>query len=104
MTVLNTAADYQRLIKALRRFALPVTTGGEATGNYHRALIVLLELGDGHLGAAIETTDAGNRCLKIAQQMQAVEKSITNAKRSLVHDHMDHCLDLGNPEAYRAEL
>ncbi|MFS9669175.1 metal-sensing transcriptional repressor [Klebsiella pneumoniae] len=29
----------------------------------------------------------------MAQQLQAVERAITNAKRTLVHDHIDHCLD-----------
>lgn len=42
MTVLNTAADYQRLIEALRGFELPVMIGFEATGNYHRALMFAL--------------------------------------------------------------
>jgi DNA-binding FrmR family transcriptional regulator len=32
-------------------------------------------------------------CLEIAQQLQAVEKAITNAKKALVHDHIDHCLE-----------
>ena len=42
MTVLNTAADYQRLIEALCDLELPVTIGFEATGNYHRALMFAL--------------------------------------------------------------
>ena len=28
-----------------------------------------------------------------SQQLQAVEKAITNAKKTLVHDHIDHCLE-----------
>ena len=32
-------------------------------------------------------------CLDIAQQLQAVEKAVTNAKKALVHDHIDHCLE-----------
>lgn len=32
-------------------------------------------------------------CLDIAQQLQAVEKAIVNAKKALVHDHIDHCLE-----------
>jgi DNA-binding FrmR family transcriptional regulator len=32
-------------------------------------------------------------CLDIAQQLQAVEKAIANAKKTLVHDHIDHCLE-----------
>ena len=33
-------------------------------------------------------------CLEIAQQLQAVEKAITSAKKTLVHSHIDHCLDM----------
>jgi DNA-binding FrmR family transcriptional regulator len=32
-------------------------------------------------------------CLDIAQQLQAVEKAISSAKKNLVHDHIDHCLE-----------
>jgi DNA-binding FrmR family transcriptional regulator len=31
-------------------------------------------------------------CLDIAQQLRG-EKAITNAKRTLIHDHLDHCLE-----------
>ena len=39
------------------------------------------------------TKDAGRSCLDIATQLQAVESAITQAKRTLVQDHLDHCLD-----------
>ncbi|HEY6257842.1 MAG TPA: metal-sensing transcriptional repressor [Xanthobacteraceae bacterium] len=29
----------------------------------------------------------------MAQQLQAVESAIMNAKKALIHDHIDHCLD-----------
>lgn len=32
-------------------------------------------------------------CLEIAQQLQAVEKAISSATKTLVHDHIDHCLE-----------
>lgn len=37
--------------------------------------------------------DGGKPCLDIAQQLSAVEKAITNAKRTLIQDHLDHCLE-----------
>ena len=37
--------------------------------------------------------EAGKPCLDIAQQLDAVEKAIRNAKRTLIQDHLDHCLD-----------
>lgn len=70
----------------------------------HPALVVRLKRADGHLRAVIEMIEAGKPCLEIAQQMQAVEKAITNAKRALIHDHMDHCLDADGSETDRAEL
>ena len=42
MKVLNTAADYQRLIEILCGFELPISIGFQATGNYHRALMFAL--------------------------------------------------------------
>ena len=70
----------------------------------HPALIARLKRADGHLRAVIEMIEAGKPCLEIAQQMQAVEKAITNAKRALIHDHLDHCLDVEGSETDRAEL
>lgn len=32
-------------------------------------------------------------CLDIAQQLHAVEKAVAQAKRTLIHDHLDHCLE-----------
>jgi DNA-binding FrmR family transcriptional regulator len=29
----------------------------------------------------------------LAQQLHAVEKAISEAKKALIHDHVDHCLD-----------
>lgn len=37
--------------------------------------------------------EAGRPCLDIAQQLQAVEKAVSQAKKTLVHDHVDHCLE-----------
>jgi DNA-binding FrmR family transcriptional regulator len=70
----------------------------------HPALVARLKRADGHLRAVIEMIEAGKPCLEIAQQMQAVEKAVTNAKRALIHDHMDHCLEAENSEDDRAEL
>jgi DNA-binding FrmR family transcriptional regulator len=36
--------------------------------------------------------DTSNRCLDIAQQLHAVEMAIAQAKKTLIHDHLDHCL------------
>ncbi len=74
------------------------------THSTHPALIARLKRAKGHLGAVIEMIEDGKPCLDIAQQMQAVEKAVANAKRMLIHDHMDHCLDEDSVEADRDEL
>lgn len=70
----------------------------------HPALIARLKRADGHLRAVIEMIVAGKPCVEIAQQMQAVENAVANAKRALIHDHIDHCLDANQSSADREEL
>jgi len=70
----------------------------------HPALIARLKRADGHLRAVICMIEDGKHCLEIAQQLQAVEKAVANAKRALIHDHMDHCLDEDHSPADRDEL
>ncbi len=35
----------------------------------------------------------GRSCLDVVQQLRAVENAIHAAKKTLIHDHLDHCLD-----------
>jgi DNA-binding FrmR family transcriptional regulator len=70
----------------------------------HPALIARLKRADGHLRAVIEMIEQGRPCLAIAQQLHAVEKAVVNAKRTLIHDHMDHCLDTDHSAQDRAAL
>ena len=70
----------------------------------HPALIARLKRADGHLRAVIGMIEDGKPCLEVAQQLQAVEKAVANAKRALIHDHMDHCLDEDHSPADRDEL
>jgi len=51
-----------------------------------------LERAGGHLRRVVAMLDEGRPCVEIAQQLHAVEKAIVNAKRALIHDHLDHCL------------
>lgn len=59
----------------------------------HPAIIKRLKRAGGHLTKVVEMIEAGRPCLDIATQLQAVESAITQAKRTLVQDHLDHCLD-----------
>lgn len=59
----------------------------------HPDIIKRLKRADGHLKSIITMLEEGRGCLEIAQQLQAVESAISNAKKTLVHDHIDHCLE-----------
>lgn len=59
----------------------------------HPAIIQRLKRADGHLKSVIKMLEEERGCLETAQQLHAVEKAITNAKNTLVHDHIDHCFD-----------
>lgn len=56
-------------------------------------MIARLKRADGHLRAVISMIEEGKPCAEVAQQLYAVEKAVTNAKRALIHDHLDHCID-----------
>lgn len=58
----------------------------------HPAIVKRLKRADGHLRKVIEMIEAGRPCLDIAQQLQAVESAIGQAKKTLIQDHLDHCL------------
>jgi DNA-binding FrmR family transcriptional regulator len=59
----------------------------------HPEIIKRLKRAAGHLASVIEMIEAGRPCLDLAQQLHAVESAIANAKRTLIHDHLDHCLE-----------
>ena len=52
-----------------------------------------LKRAQGHLAGVIEMLEQGRQCMDIAQQLQAVEKAIGNAKKELIKDHIHHCLE-----------
>ncbi len=56
-------------------------------------IIKRLKRAEGHLKSIITMLEGGRNCLEIAQQLQAVESAVGNAKKTLVHDHIDHCLE-----------
>lgn len=62
------------------------------THSSHPALVKRLRRAGGHLSSVIEMIEQGRECLDIAQQLQAVEKAVAQAKKTLVQDHIDHCL------------
>ena len=59
----------------------------------HPDVVKRLKRAQGHLKSILVMLEDERDCLEIAQQLQAVEKAITNAKKMLVHDHIEHCLE-----------
>jgi DNA-binding FrmR family transcriptional regulator len=59
----------------------------------HPAVIKRLRRAEGHLASVTKMLEEGKPCLDVVQQLQAVEKAITQAKRTLIQDHLDHCLN-----------
>lgn len=45
------------------------------------------------MASVVRMLEEGKPCLDVVQQLQAVEKAITQAKKTLIQDHLDHCLD-----------
>jgi DNA-binding FrmR family transcriptional regulator len=59
----------------------------------HPEIVKRLRRAEGHLRAVIGMIEEGRGCLELAQQLHAVELAIAKAKRTLIHDHIDHCLE-----------
>ena len=59
----------------------------------HPDIIRRLKRAEGHLKSTIVMLEQNRPCLEVAQQLQAVESAVANAKKTLVHDHIDHCLE-----------
>ena len=56
--------------------------------HHHPAIVRRLRRAAGHLQTIIEMIEADRPCLQVAQQLQAVESAIENAKKALIHDHI----------------
>lgn len=59
----------------------------------HPDIVKRLKRAAGHLSSVIDMLEGGRPCLEVAQQLQAVESAIANAKRVFVQDHIEHCLE-----------
>ena len=59
----------------------------------HPDIVKRLRRAEGHLRSITEMIEAGRSCVDIAQQLHAVEKAIAQAKKTLIQDHIDHCLE-----------
>ena len=58
----------------------------------HPEVVKRLRRAEGHLRTVITMIQEERPCLDLAQQLQAIESAIVNAKKALIHDHITHCI------------
>ena len=59
----------------------------------HADIVKRLRRAEGHMRSVIEMIESGRGCVDVAQQLHAIEKAVCQAKRTLIQDHIDHCLE-----------
>ncbi|WLW62814.1 metal-sensing transcriptional repressor [Achromobacter aegrifaciens] len=60
--------------------------------HHHDAVAKRLKRAEGHLRSILSMMEEHRPCLELAQQLYAVERAISQAKKILIQDHIDHCL------------
>ena len=58
----------------------------------HPDIIAKLKQAQGQIGSIVTMMAEGRSCMELAQQLQAAESIIHIAKRTLIQDHMEHCI------------
>ena len=58
----------------------------------HPDIVKRLKRAEGHLRNVIGMMEAERPCMDVVQQLHAVERAVAAAKKTLIHDHIDHCL------------
>ena len=58
----------------------------------HPGIILRLKRAQGHMASVLTMLEDGRSCVELAQQLHAIEGAVRNAKRELIHDHIEHCL------------
>jgi DNA-binding FrmR family transcriptional regulator len=68
----------------------------------HPNIIRRLKQVRGQIDSILGMFAEGRSCTDLAQQLQSVESVIHTAKRTLIQDHMEHCIgDMGAEQAMR---
>lgn len=58
----------------------------------HAGIVKRLKQAHGQIASIIDMMDEDRSCMDVAQQLQAAESIIHLAKRTLIQDHMEHCI------------
>jgi uncharacterized protein len=66
---------------------------GHSIHQSHPEIVKRLRRAEGHLRSIIDMIETQRPCLDVAQQLHAVEKAIAQAKKRLIHDHIENCLE-----------
>jgi DNA-binding FrmR family transcriptional regulator len=64
-----------------------------ATHQSHRDVQNRLRRATGHLQTIAGMIESGRDCADIAQQLHAVIRALEEAKVTLIHDHIEHCIE-----------
>lgn len=67
----------------------------------HPEVLKRLKRVEGQLSSIRAMIESGRPCLEVAQQLQAAESAVHEAKKTFIHDHLDHCLDVAAAEGRR---
>jgi uncharacterized protein len=59
----------------------------------HPEVLKRLKRAEGQLRSIAQMIVARRPCLDVAQQLQAAERAVREAKKTFINDHLDHCLD-----------
>lgn len=70
----------------------------------HPDIVKRLRRAIGQLSSIVAMIEDERPCTDVAMQLQAAEKAITQAKKTFIHDHIDHCLDDGVMKTSKAAL
>ena len=66
---------------------------GHSIHQSHPEIVKRLRRAEGHLRGIIDMIETQRPCPDVAQQLHAVEKAIAQAKKTLIHDHIENCLE-----------
>ena len=64
-----------------------------AKNESNASIVKRLRRAEGHLKSIIVMLEGGRSTVDIAQQLLAVGNAVTNARKMLVHDHINDCLE-----------
>jgi len=64
-----------------------------------------LKRANGHLVKVIDMLQNDTDCMKVAQQLQAVSSAVISAKKTYIHDHVEHCLtEAKDQKAFKSKI